>query len=513
MLPTADVAWPPATFGRVTSKLAEWDAWYSGDPDSLAAVYGARTATGRVQQVGGVVGMFRRLWWGRQVDTAADRRDSLHLPVAADLARVSADLLYSDPPHIVIPSGTDDKATADRLAEYVDDGMHNALATGAEVGAALGGRFHRVTVDPELLARPFVSTVDADAAYPTFRWGRLVAVTFSRVVADLGHDTVLRHLERHELDERGDGIVFHGLYQGTRSRLGHPIPLTEAEATKALARVVDEHGAVIGQRTPGLNVVYVPNVTPNRLWRSDDVGKYLGRSDFDGVEPVFDAIDETYSSLMRDVRLAKGRIIVPSFMMQSNGPGSGSTFNLDREVYEAVNVPPTEEGGQQITPQQFAIRAAEHLLVIEDLVKRAIHDAGYSGQTLSDGIEGGGSMTATEVHARERRTYLTRDRKIRHERPALLALTRKLLHVDRVTFRAGVNPDVPLEVTFADTVQESTVALAQTAQALATARAASTQTLVKMTHPDWTEPEVDDEVQRILAETGVPLADPYTFRG
>jgi hypothetical protein len=121
-------------------------------------------------------------------------------------------------------------------------------------------------------------------------------------------------------------------------------------------------------------------------------------------------------------------------------------------------------------------------------------------------------MTATEVHARERRTYLTRDRKVRHERPALIALTRKMLHVDRAMFRTAVTPDVALEVTFADTVQESTLALAQSAQALAAARAASTRTLVRMVHPDWTDTEVETEVKAILDEQGVPVVDPYALR-
>jgi A118 family predicted phage portal protein len=388
MLPDTDLAWPPASHAPITGKLAEWDAWYAGDPDRLAAVYGGRTATGRPQAVGGVVGMFRRLWWGRTPSGNGERRDAIHLPVAADLARVSADLLYSDPPRIVVADDTTDQGTADRLAEYVDDGLHNVLASGAEVGAALGGRFHRVTVDPTLAERPFVSTVDADAAYPTFRWGRLVAVTFSRVVADLGTNRVLRHLERHELDEQGRGVVFHGLYEGTRDRLGSPRPLTEHDSTAPLAKAVDETGAVIGERTPGLHVVYVPNVTPSRLWRGHDVGMHLGRSDFDGVEPVFDAIDEAYSSLMRDVRLAKARLIVPSYMLSSNGPGKGAMFDLDREVYEVVNAPPTEDGKGAITPQQFAIRAEEHLRIVEDGIRRAIHDAGYSSSTFGVGPVG-----------------------------------------------------------------------------------------------------------------------------
>ena len=57
-----------------------------------------------------------------------------------------------------------------------------------------------------------------------------------------------------------------------------------------------------------LTAVYVPNMLPNRLYR----GSFLGRSDFSGVEGLMDALDECYTSWIRDLRLGRGRIIVPS---------------------------------------------------------------------------------------------------------------------------------------------------------------------------------------------------------
>jgi hypothetical protein len=522
----ADQAWPPRALAGVRPRLEEWDAWYRGDVDRLAAVYQARPGAKRApvrpgQLAGGVVGAWSRFWYGRPQTDLTQPRRMLHVPVAADLARASGDLLYAEAPRVAVPArpqadgvAAEPTQTAKRLAEYVDDGMHDVLATGAEVGAALGGRFHRVTWDHDLdLKRPFLSTVDADQAWPEFRWGRLVAVTFWSVVARNGQQ-VLRHLERHELDG-GVGITLHGLYEGTDDALGRMIPLNDTGAPDSVARlagIVDQDGAVVEGRTPGLAVAYVPNQTPARGWRLDPVGRNLGRSDFEQAEPLFDGIDETYTSLMRDVRLAKGRLIVPSFMLGGGVLGQGSTFDVDREVYEELNTPPDEQGRGQITPQQFAIRVDEHLRIVDDLVQRAIGTAGYSTQTLADGLESGAQMTATEVHARERRSYTTRDRKIRHERPALVHLVRKMLTVDAAVFNTpGLDPD-GLTVTFPDSVQDSPLSLAQTAQALSVARAASTHTLVQLVHPEWEQPEVDAEVERILGEQRA-VVDPYTFTG
>ncbi len=517
-LPQPNQAWPPQPLAPIRAKLEEWDAWYQGDPTVLTKVYTGRLATApRVrpsQQSGGIVGALSRFWWGRpQVDLTRQRRSQIHLPIAADLARVSADLLYSEPPRLTIGNeGEVAQATPtqDRLLEYVDDGFHEVLATGAEVGAALGGRFHRVTWDADVLQRPFLTTVDADAAWPEFRWGRLVAVTFWHVVADDGR-VVRRHLERHELDPQGNGIVLHGLYEGTTDNLGRPVPLAEEAATEGLARLVDEQGAIREGRTPGLNVAYVANQTPNRTWRTHPVGKSLGRSDFDQCEPFFDAADEAYSSLMRDVRLAKARLVVPDFMLQGNGPGRGASFDLDMEVYEGVNAPMPEDGNTTLLAHQFDIRVEEHLAVIRDQVQRIIATAGYSAQTLSDGFEGAATMTATEVHSRERRSYLTRDRKIRHERPALQHLVRKMLTVDAAVFGTPGLDGANLRVTFADPVQDSVLVMAQTVQALATAQAASAETRVRMVHPDWEPTQVQDEVALILAETSSPLPDPFAI--
>lgn len=511
-LPASDIAWPPVELARITPRLAEWDAWYVGTPERLEGVYGRGLADPRDRRPNGPLGrLWTRMWWGRQTSTSSQRGDHLHIPVAADLARVSADLLYSEPPALLATTGS--TQTQERLDEYVENGLHDVLATGSEVGAALGGRYQRVTWDPSSpTGRSFATTVDADAAMPEFVWGDLRAVTFWRVVRAEGQ-AVWRHLERHELDGAGMGVVMHGLYEGTTERLGRAVPLTESPDTAPYAGRIDADGVLIGPRTPGLCVVYIPNRTPSKEWRTDPVGRNLGESDWAGpIMGLMDAIDEEYSSLMRDIRLGKARIIVPDSMLQSGGLGRGAAFDLDREVYEGVNAAPTEDGDQKITPQQFEIRVEEHLRAVDDGVRRVIQSAGYANATFADGTDG--VMTATEVHARERRSYLTRDRKIRHEGPAVAELTRKMLSVDAAVFGArGLDWLDPVAVTFADTVQDSALSMAQTVQALATAQAASARIRVQMVHPDWTDEQVQAEVAAIQAEQGVPLSDPFAFQG
>lgn len=494
-LPTGDTAWPPPYLSPALDAMHTWDAWWSGDPDRLEQLYGGSTGGApdpkRLQFSGGVVGRIARWWWGTPT-AAGERRTKMHVPIAGDLCGGSADLLFSEPPTFKV----DDDTTQDRLDELVDDGMLATLQTAAEVGAALGGIYLRPVYDKELSDRPWIVAEHADRAIPEWTWGRLSAVTFWKVVRkDDGQ--VWRWLQRHE-----PGAIFHGLYQGTVDKLGRPVPLEDDDATAGFAPLVDEDGG-IPTGYDKLDVVYIPNQS-SRRWRSVDRLQHLGRSDLDGVEPLMDALDETYSSWMRDIRLGKGRIVVPESYLQSQGPGRGASWNPDQEAFAGVNMLARGDG-MSLTVAQFAIRVQEHRETAEDLVNQILRSAGYSGQTF--GLGGDAAVTATEITARERRSMTTRGRKILRWRPALSQLVEALLAVDAAVFGGAVKPQRPT-VEFEDSVQEDPLTLANTVDVLRRAQAASTDTLVRWAHPEWDDTMVQAEVARIQQEQGMAVEDP-----
>lgn len=506
-LPQKDIAWPPAQLDIILPKLSEWSAWWAGDTDALRTAYQGATGAPRTrpsQHAGGIVGATARMFWGRPQADLRNPRHQLHVPIASDLCQGSADLLFAEQPQITTADEKDTTGQA-RLEDLLDDHAWQTLAEGAEVGAALGGVYHRITVDSDLSPAPFITTVHADAAWPEFRYGRLVAVTFWHVVGQNGQ-TVLRHLERHELDTQGDGVVMHALYQGTTGRLGSPIPLDEHPATAGI-KVDAEQIATAFPRTPGLAAVYVPNQRPNRSWRTHPLGHNLGRSDIDGVEGLMDALDETYTSWMRDIRLGRARIFVAESALDDHGHGKGSSFDADREVFSTLNMLPSREAsGMPIEAQQFKIRYEEHARTADELAARILQTAGYSAQTFGEGADGR-AVTATEVRQKERRSFLTRDRKVRIYRPTLATLVGKLATVDRFINPVKGAPVGPLKVEFPDGVVESSLQLATTGQMLRAAEAASTKTLVQMVHPEWDSEQVDAEVALIQAETNRPVLD------
>ena len=495
-LPTdGNTAWPPKRFDMVAQAMNEHATWWGGDPSKLSELYGGLAQSGDrrgrsiltnrpSQYRGGLQGWIARLFWGRPIPTG-ELRSKLHIPLASDIATTSADLIFAEPPKISL----DDTAAQRRLDDLTDLGMlHATLVEAAEVQSPLGGVYVATTWDDRVVGFPWLRAVHADAVVPEFVWGRLRAATLWRIVAAEGQ-TVWRHLERHE-----PGVILHGLFRGSYEVLGQRLPLRGHPAT---ADLPDQVEGIPGR----LTVDYVPNMRPNRIERGSEYAP-LGRSDYSpGGLTIMDALDETWSSWMRDVRLAKARLLVPEQYLQNNGPGEGATFDEEREIYSTLQMLTRPGEGQSITQSQFAIRVAEHRDTAHELVTNAVRSCGYSEQSF--GLADGVAMTATEVEARERRSMITRSKKVLYWRYGLREAITTLLLVDQQKF-GGVGPGgQPPKVEFPPGVQDTLATVAQTLQLLAAAEAASTETKVRLAHPDWDDDQVRAEVRQIREDVTI----------
>jgi hypothetical protein len=488
---------------RVYHDLARWSAWWSGEPEELSRVYGGYTtaqdsweASGRTSGLAGALTRFQRWFWGSP-PKPGEQRAKLHVPLAAEIAQVSADLIFGQPPTVTSP----DEETQARLDDLLSDRAASQLHDAAETCAALGHVYLRVgwdrDVDP---TGPLLSVVDADAAFPVYRYGHLMEVTFVREWRDGG--AVLRHLECHE-----PGMVWHAAYLGDHDNLGRQVPLSSHPETADVAETEmiadpDREGSGVPTGIDMLDVVGVANAR-SRNWRHLPAARDLGRADISGVESELDALDDVMSSWMRDIRHGRSRIHVPMHMMETQGLGKGASFDLDRELYVGLTSPP--DGPLQLEATQFKIRYEEHRETARALIERIISGSGYSLQTF--GMESERSaQTATESWARQIRSQHSRNGKLRHWNQALEELARILLSVDQAQFGGKANPDADIKIQFADTVSESQIVRAQTALALRTAEAASTRTLVELVHNDWDGEEIDEEVQRIEAGSDSGIA-------
>jgi A118 family predicted phage portal protein len=511
-----DQPWPPSAYDPIGHKIKLWSAWFSGDPDQLSWAYynlGANSPMGRSffrttgeaampmprsgQYRGGLLGNITRTFWG-QSNSPGEKRTKLHVPIAGDIASMSADLLFAKRPVFEQPDGEGNQATADWLENLFDDRLHATFLNAAEVCAALSGVYLRTVYDQTIADEPWIEIVHPDAAVPVFRGGRLVEVTFWRVIADNGTE-VARHLENHVLT---DNTITHAVYVGDQEILGAPVPLTDFPETAPLVQNLTDNDTIYLPDLGDANTVaYVPNMLPNRIWRDIPEATSLGRSDYTGVEQLMDALDETYSTWAREIRLTKSRLIVPPSYLDPLGAGKGAVVDVDKEIYVPMNILAGVDA-TGITPNQFTIRWEEYKNTCEDLIEQIVTRAGYSQQTFGETATT--AMTATEVEARERRTLLTRAKKLNYWRPALADIVYTLMCLSKSVFGADITPMKP-DVTFPDAVLPSTSELAQTVVALETAQAASLETKVTMVHPDWTKDQVAEEVAAIRDQLGMDL--------
>lgn len=491
MLPSRDTAWPPRDLEPLLLQAGVHDAWWEGDANRLAAVY-AGTTDGKTKNRAGRVASF---FWAKK-QPPRESRSRIHVPVASDISEAASRLLFGEAPTWAAA----DARTQARLDLIVGSEHANGVLLGAaEMQSALGGVYLRALIDKTMFDHATFTSHDVDQAVPEWRHGQLVAVTFWTVTRREGQH-VYRHLERHE-----PGVIMHGLYRGTATNLGTRVLLVDDPATEHLALEVGTAGE-IPTGIDQLTATYVPNKTPNRRFRTSPVLAEHGRSDFYAAEGIFDAIDETYSSWMRDVRLGKGRIIVPQQYLEGSRPGGGVEFDEDREIFQGLEMLGGVSEGSPFTGTQFKIRVQEHQETIRDLTRSALRAAGLSPASFGDDAVPV-NTTATEIKARKELSEGTRSIKLGHWRPRLTEFARALLDLDRIHY-GGAAPATEVNVLFSREAQADPEALARTAQMLAAAGAASTETLVRTVQPGWDDELVTAEVARIQAEQGQTVADP-----
>lgn len=565
-LPEKNTPWPPTEDQARYDRMRVNAAWYAGDPDTLTDMYGGIGVTSRAQELSRtqtVVHAVAKFFWG-QSTTDEDNTSKLHVDVPGDIARLSAELLHSDPPQVKVlgpvwdhdepyiaptptaepptavnpltglieaagpevaptPGGVveppedwepsyrkgDPKpetvATQARLEEILDrSNWGSLLLQGSETGAALGCYGIKIDWDEEVDAEaPFLTVQEADAIVPEYRNNRLIAVTYWSYV-ERGTRKVVRWLERHER-----GAVYHGVYEGSDTSLGQPVPVTEYAATRHLAEILDEDGKV--RDFAGLELYRTGTSIPNMLPDPTDRLSKIGRSDYSpSMIGLFDAIDRVYTSLMRDIENGQGRLIVADYMLDDEGAGKGVSFDRNRQVFSPLKMQPGDDGDAPITIAQFQVRVEEHIKAAEHLIARVVMSAGYNMRTMGSAADGV-AITATQTLAEDRRSLSTRDKKTRYSTPELEKILEALLAVDKAKFSQG-RPEIqvfPVEVRYNEGVQPDLLNLGQVAQAFKNAEAASIRVRVETIHPDWDESRISTEVAAIQKESGI--VDPNTF--
>lgn len=508
-IPEPNTPWLPAPWDFAYRAYAENDAWYTGDVDALQKLY-QRAGTTRSTHVrhgqemrGGVVGAASRFFWGRPVP-ANENRARLHVPAAADLATLASDLVFAEPPEVKLEQNLRaSKKAQDRLDLIANgDEAHATFNQMGELKSALGAVALVTRWDDAVADHAWLEPSAADVIIPTFRSGRMIECT---LWSEYVKGTVYyRHLEHHAV-----GYIEHALFEGKADNLGRRVPLNVIPETAMYAGLVNAE-SVIPTGIDRLTVVYNPNIV-TAAWRKKGALAHTGRSDFAQLHGLFDWLDETFSSWMRDLRLGAGRILVPEAALDYGGVGMGASFDAGREIFAGLNAPgdPSKIAFDKV---QFDIRVEEHEKTAFGIYREILRKAGFSQSAWGD-YNSTSQMTAREVEDRDKASERTRDKKILQERVAISRAASVALEMDGLIFpgKGGGRFDQPT-VVFPDVSQEDPEKLARTLTLLDTAAAISLEQKVRRASPDWDDDQVSAEVAAIRAERG-NAPDPATFDG
>lgn len=476
--------WPPAKWKSIYDLFIEHDAWYSGDPIKLSNLYQGKAGP----------------FWGTVVP-AGERKIMMHIPVATDIARTSARLLFGEHPKLRIPEAYQSNASSDakqaqkRLDELIEmAGIYHKLSEAAESAAAMGGVFLKIDWDKSIANYPLLNIVQADNAIPDYRLGILQSVIFHQVLMpDDSNDTsiVWRHIERRER-----GKITTELWRGSLTSLGTQMPLTARPETANMEPVV-------GTDIDDILCRYIPNMLPHPRYR----GLNIGQSDFLNCEGMMDSLDQAWSSWMRDIELGLGRLIADKAFFQKDPTDGTFKFDLQKEAYLGLSAV-TGVGAlkDQLVVNQFAIRADEHSKTVTDLMRTIFGMAGYAPQTFGLDIQGN-APSGTALRTQERKSLLTAATKADYWIPALQDIMELMLQIDRLVFRSGITVFKP-NASLGDSIQNDPLQTATSVEMLNRAQAASIETRVRLTNPDWDTEQVLAEVQRIQEETGQSVLDP-----
>lgn len=473
-------------------KMKEHSIWYAGDPDMLANFYYDRRAQEVLNLEYGTHNV--NTFWGRQIKNKTDF--FMHVPIASDIAETSAGFLFGESPLIRFANkqkneaiNNDQKALDQMLT---GSGFFKKILEAAESASPMGGVFIKVAWDSDLSPYPIPVVVQADDAFPEFKFGILTA--FESLAAtycsspDGATSKIYRHFERYE-----KGKIVHRLFEGTSDSLGVEVDINTIVETKDLKPE---------EKTPdAMFVVYIPNMLPNRLNRSS----CFGRSDLQGIESLMDALDETFSAWMIDTQLARAKIHVPESYLEGTKDGDGK-FNIDQNLYVKLDVDPTTQN-VGIEANQFAIRANEFEKTALNLLDRIITSAGYSPQSFGLNITGR-AESGTALNVRERKSFITTSKKQAYWEEPLKALVKLMILAYNEALGGKITSDAEsITVEFCDSVSNNLGEISNSVKTLSDAKAISTEVKVRMVHPEWNDTQVDEEVQKILDDDSMAIPD------
>lgn len=447
-----------------------------------------------------------------------DRNRELKVdPIGERIAEAWADHLFSEDVEVTPAADAD----ADRLGEIIagNDLTEECRAAERDFVVPEGEGWWRAYRDPDISDVPLLEWHSRATVAPFYIGKRLLAVALiteleGKPLLETARNAIFRHFECH-----AEGEVRHFVFRGTKDRLGTEVGLDAHSETVDLLETAPSgvwlHG---GPMLMGRVI--------NKRGRSPRIGV----SEYNGIKDLLLDLNESLTIGSENMRLvAKRRIVVSASTVDVNAPaqlptgdalvdvGDGSLVPVngrsavDFAAGEGVLVadPVNEELGRDSAAPfkvlEYTFDAEPLIAWRRELVTTALTRIGITPQWagVSTGESDGFAVSGTALRLRLIPTTKAGNGKGKAWDTELPRALTALQGLDALEPGRGGNgnqwadPLSPPGVRRGDAVPQDEVEDAQVDSALISAGARSRFTSVKRQHPEWSDDDVKEELDRI----------------
>lgn len=429
--------------------------------------------------------------WDRHTRDGLER-DYVIDPLARLIAKAFSDFLFGEAP-VATTEATGDQGTLDSILK--ENKFEIRAHRGEQVVISEGEAWWKLLVNRDVCPFPQIEFTSRLCVIPLFYGERVLACAFINEQTDASDkEIVWRHLEVHT-----DLRVVNRLYRGDKEKLGTSVKLDSITATEGLQEEW-QHGLPI---------------LAGRVVNDIDEDPTLGLSEYDAVQDQLLALNEASTIAVENARLtAKDRYFVAGKFREADG-----TFDASMDVYELNQGSSVlgDDGPNSKLPilaVEKTFDAEPLILHMTELTRTILSRVGLVpeivGQKASDA---GRAESGTAIRLRFLPTVnaaLGKAREWSASLPVILDLLLKVnaLSVDDGGFGGTYVGKEPPAVALGDVLPVDNSDDVNTHVRAVTGEIESRFLAVQSLHPDWTEDKVQEELDRIIAETSEGFALP-----
>jgi hypothetical protein len=470
--------WPPKGDRKLLEDLFQWIWFREADGDQLKQAH-----------PGG---------WDEEKPYLVD-------PLASRIAEAFADLIFGEEPDFQAAKKADQQRLEDLVAE---NDLASELQQGAELSTSEGEVWWRVRVDRAASDWPMVEFHSRTNVMPLFSGRQIIAIAFIQVIED--DKEAWRYVECH-----AEGIILNKLYK---------IPLGDATPTSSgsIIPVVMHVGHPFGDQvslsdrpeTEDLDAVWEHGqpMLAGRIINRRGRTPRVGISQYKRVKDILYSVNEAATIGQQNMRLtARKRAVVDESVLQPQFDDDGKqiserpVFDSQDDVYIASALDENLESKQgpfKILEYSFdAAALVEWYLHLEDIVLTRTRTA---PQLVGRHVES--AVTGPALRARLLDSMLAANGKARWWDGGVPQLIKCLQLIDKLPIRSGgfgrswEDANEKPTMRRKSIIPEDPKDEADRHAVLMGSELESQFTAIADMHPEWSDSEIQDEMDRIRSD-------------